>query len=151
MNDRPRDLWIPWTIAGVFLAFLAAPVGMSVIAMGSDPGLVAGIPGTKLAGAYVKDTGPGPGLDLSIVGREAGWIEVQATLRSESATSNTTGRIAAGLQRATDAAADQVVQFTATSANTWRAKVAIPGPGAWNIAVQVHDGNGRMAAATLRL
>lgn len=151
MNDRPRDLWIPWTIAAVFLAFLAAPVGMSMIAMGSDPGLVAGIPGTKLAGAYVKDTGPGPALDLTIVGRGAGWIEVQAVLRSESPTAVTTGRIAAGLQRATDAAADQVVQFTATSANTWRAKVAIPGRGAWNIAVQVRDGDGRMAAATLRL
>lgn len=151
MNDRPRDLWIPWTIAAVFLVFLAAPIGMSVIAMGSDPGLVAGIPGTKIAGAYVKDTGPGPGLDLSIVGRGAGWIEVQAVLRSESATFGTAGHIAAGLQRATDAAADQAVQFTATSAHTWRARVALPGPGAWNIAVQVRDGDGRMAAATLRL
>jgi len=150
-SDRPRDLWIPWTIAAVFLAFLGVPVGMSVIAAGSDPGLVVGVPGTKLAGSYVMDAGPAPGLELSVVGRRPGWIEIQATFRSSDTMSGAPGGITAMLQRATDAKADQAVQFTPISAQAWRATVAVPGPGAWNIAVQVQDGAGRVAAATLRL
>ncbi|MBC7799603.1 MAG: hypothetical protein H7Z10_03190 [Gemmatimonadaceae bacterium] len=53
-----RALWIPCVLFGGFMVFPAFAIVLSVIAARSDPGLVAGSPATRVAGAHVMSTAP---------------------------------------------------------------------------------------------
>ena len=131
--------------------FLAMAVALSVIAVQSDPGLVAGSPATKVAGSYVMSTAPAPALDLRIARRRGDEIEIEARLLRPDGTPGLAEALVAALQRPTDARADQAVLFTPQADGTWRAMVRPPGPGSWDVAVQARDAAGGLAAASLRL
>jgi nitrogen fixation protein FixH len=146
-----RDLWIPWTIIGGFVAFLASAVVLSIVAVQSDPGLVAGSPAAKVAGSYIMSTAPAPALDLRIARRRGNEIEIEARLLRPDGTPGLAEALVAVLQRPTDAEADQAVPFTPQTDGTWRAILRPPGPGAWEVAVQARDAAGGIAAASLRL
>ncbi len=146
-----RDLWIPWTIIGGFVAFLGSAVVLSIIAVQSDPGLVTGSPASKVAGAYIMSTAPAPALDLRITRRRGDEIEIEARLLRPDGTPGLAEALVAVLQRPTDAGADRAVPFTPQSNGTWHATLRPPGPGAWDVAVQARDAAGGIAAASLRL
>ena len=138
-------------MAAGFVVFLIMAVALSVIAVRSDPGLVAGSPKTKVAGAYIMSTAPAPALNLRIVQRQVGGIEVEARLLQPDGTPGLAAVLKATLQRATDAQADQAVEFTSQPDGTWRAMVRLPAPGMWDVAVEARDADGGRAAASLRL
>lgn len=146
-----RDLWIPWTLLGVFMAFVGMAVVLSVVAVRSDPGLVAGSPAMRVAGAHIMSTDPAPALNLRVVRRRNAEVEIEARLLRPDGTAGPAGAVQARLQRPTDAGADQTVAFTEASDGTWRATVRLPGPGAWDVAVQARDAEGGTASASLRL
>jgi nitrogen fixation protein FixH len=148
--DR-RDLWIPWTIIGGFVTFLAMAVALSVIAVRSDPGLVAGSPATKVAGSYIMSTAPAPALDLRVARRGGNEIEIEARLLDADGTPSLAEAVVAVLQRPTDAGADQAVRFILQADGTWRGTVQLPGPGSWDVAVRARSAAGEIAAASLRL
>ena len=150
-RDPRRDLWIPWTIGGGFAAFLLAAVVLSVIAAQSDPGLVAGSPASKVAGSYIMSTAPAPALDVRVVQRRGGEIEVEARLLRPDGGPGRAAALAGVVHRPTDATADQAVPFIERPDGTWRAVLRLPGPGAWDLAVVARDDAGGDAAASLRL
>ena len=146
-----RNLWIPWTLFGVFMAFVAMAVVLSVVAIRSDPGLVAGSPAMRVAGAHVMSTALAPALNLRVVRRQGADVEVEARMLRPDGKAGLAGAVQARLQRPTDASADQAVTFTEAADGTWRAIVRLPGPGAWDVAVQARDTEGGTASASLRL
>lgn len=146
-----RDLWIPWTIGAGFAAFLVAAVVLSVIAARSDPGLVAGSPASKVAGSYIMSTAPAPTLDVRVVQRRDGEIEVEARLLQPDGMPGRAAVLAAVVRRPTDSTADQAVPFTERPDGAWRGVLRLPGPGAWDLDVVARDTAGGDAAATLRL
>ena len=150
-GPRRGDLWIPWTITGGFVLFLAMAVVLSVIAARSDPGLVAGSPATKVAGAYVMPTAPGPALNLRVLQRRGNEVDIEARLLRPDGTLGLAEALTGRLQRATDTQADQAVAFAPLADGTWQATVRTPAPGLWDVAVQARDAAGGTAAASLRL
>jgi nitrogen fixation protein FixH len=146
-----RDLWIPWTIGAGFAAFLLAAVVLSVIAARSDPGLVAGSPASKVAGSYIMSTAPAPALDMRVVQRRGGEIEVEARLLRPDGGPGRATMLTAVVHRPTDSAADHAVSFTERPDGTWRVTLRLSGPGAWDLAVVARDAAGGEAAASLRL
>ena len=138
-------------MAGGFVVFLVMAVALSVIAVQSDPGLVAGSPKTKVAGAYIMSTAPAPALDLRIVRRQGDMVEIEARLLRPDGGPCRAEILTAMLQRATDAGADQAVPFTAGPDGVWRATIRTPQSGVWEVAVQARDEAGGVAAASLRL
>ena len=150
--------WIPWTIAGVFAAVVLADLGMVMLAVRSDPGLVAGAPARLGTGNVLP---PATGLRLEVRqagGGGSGPVRVEARLRDRDGRPAQAGIVTGALQRATDARADAAVAFApapsadAEGGTPWRATLPDLPTGAWDLAVQAHDGDGRLlATATLRL
>ena len=154
----PRDSrWIPWTLVGVFVAFILASLALAVIAMRSDPGLVAGSPARLGTGQVLP---PATGLRLEV--RQAspvggGPIRGEARLRDRDGRPVPAANVTGALQRATDARADAAVAFApgpteADGGAPWRATLPDLPAGAWDLAAQAQDGAGNvLATATLRL
>lgn len=152
-----RSLWIPWTIAGVFAAIVAADAFMVWLAMRSDPGLVAGAP-ARLATGYVLPPATGLALDMRQGRNEAGAVLVEARLRDREGRPVAVAAMTAVVQRATDARADAELGFAPAAspdsdgAVPWRAVLPPLGAGAWDVAVEARDPAGAvLATATLRL
>ncbi len=146
-----RDLWIPWTIGAGFAAFLLAAVVLSVIAARSDPGLVAGSPASKVAGSYIMSTAPAPALNVQVLQRRGGEIEVEARLLRPDGGPGQAAALTAVVHRPTDSTADQAIVFTERPNGAWRAVLRLPGPGLWDLDVVAWDAAGGNAAASLRL
>lgn len=146
---RSRDGWIPWTFGAAFCVFLLAAVALSVIAVGSDPGLVAGAP-HRQAGSYVLPTGPAPVLELRVTRRGPAGIEVEARLRGPNGAFTQADSMSGTLQRATHSREDRRVTFEARPDGVWSAWVVIEQAGIWEIAVQARGADG-IANGTLRL
>lgn len=138
-------------MAGVFAAFCAMAAVLSVVAVRSDPGLVAGSPAMRVAGAHIMSTALAPALNLRVVRRGGGGIEIEARLLRPDGAAGLAEAVQGRLQRPTDARSDQAVEFTQAPDGAWRSLVRLPGPGAWDIAVQARDAQGRAASASLRL
>lgn len=138
-------------MAGVFAAFCAMAAVLAAVAVRSDPGLVAGSPAMRVAGAHVMSTALAPALNLRVVHRGEGWIEVEARLLRPDGTAGLADAVQGRLQRPTDARSDQEVSFTPAADGTWRSLVRLPGPGVWDVAVQARDAGGGTASASLRL
>lgn len=136
---------------GLFVTFNAMAAVLAVVAVRSDPGLVAGSPAMRVAGAHVMSTALAPALNLRVVRRGDGGIEVEARLLRPDGTMGLAETVQARLQRPTDALSDQAVPFTRSADGTWRSLVRLPGPGAWDVAVQARDAEGGTASASLRL
>jgi nitrogen fixation protein FixH len=154
----PRESrWIPWTIAGVFVAFVLAGLTMVVIALRSDPGLVAGAP-ARLGTGNVLPPATGLRLDVRQAGGGSGPVRVEARLRDRNGRPAPAAAVAGALQRATDARADAAVAFAPAPAADpdgavpWRATLPGLPAGAWDLAVEARDEAGNvLATATLRL
>jgi nitrogen fixation protein FixH len=150
--------WIPWTIAGVFAAIVLADLAMVLLAVRSDPGLVAGSPARLGTGNVLP---PATGLRLEVTqaagGGGGGPIRVEARLRDREGRPMQAATVTGALQRATDARADTAIAFARPPAAAdndapWRATVPELPAGAWDLAVQAQDGAGSLlATATLRL
>ena len=157
---RPRkSRWIPWTIAGVFAAIVAADLAMVALAVRSDPGFVAGAP-VRLGTGNVLPPATGLRLEAAAVGSGgAGPAVVEARLRDRDGRPVPAAAVTGTVQRATDARADTALAFTPArsgaedGAQAWRAPLpALPPSGAWDVALQAHDSAGNvLATATLRL
>jgi hypothetical protein len=124
-------------------------VALSVIAAMSDPGLVVGAP-MRLAGSHILPTGPVPALDLRVVERRAGAVVVEARLRAPDGRALAPDAIGARLGRPTHAREDRPVVFEPAPDGGWRATIARPAGGDWELAVEARAAEGA-AAATLRL
>lgn len=157
--SAPRESrWIPWTIAGVFAAVVAADVAMVALAVRSDPGLVAGAP-ARLGTGNVLPPATGLRLEAAATGGGAGPVVVEARLRDRDGRPVPAAAVTGAVQRATDASADAALAFTPArsgaedGAQAWRAPLpSLPPSGAWDVALQAHDGAGNvLATATLRL
>lgn len=146
-----KDVWIPWAMVGMFVAFIGMAAVLSVVAVRSDPGLVAGSPAMRVAGAHVMSTALAPALNLRVVRRGEGAIEIEARLLRPDGTAGPAVAVQGRLQRPTDARSDQEVTFTGAADGTWRSLVRPPGPGAWDVSVQARDADGGVASASLRL
>ena len=144
-----KDAWIPWSFGAGFCAFLLGGVVMSVIAVRSDPGLVAGAP-QRLAGSYILPVGPAPVLELRIINRGSAGVVVEARVRGPDGQPAAAEEISGTLRRATHARDDQTLTFEPAPQGTWRALVTPPGGGSWEIAVQVRSA-GAIANGSLRL
>ena len=144
-----KDAWIPWSFGAGFGAFLLGGVVMSVIAVRSDPGLVAGAP-QRLAGSYILPIGPAPVLELRVSGRSAAGVMVEARIRSPDGQPGSADTISGTLRRATHALDDRPLTFEPQPDGTWRALVTLPGGGTWEIAVQARSA-GAVAHGSLRL
>ena len=154
----PRDSrWIPWTIAGVLAGFCLVNLAMVMIAVRSDPGLVAGAPARLGTGNVLP---PATGLRLEVKQATAGGsgsIRVEARLRGRDGRPVQAATVTGALQRATDARADAALAFAPAPADAdggtpWR--TTLPGlpAGAWDLAVEARDEAGNLlATATLRL
>ena len=154
---RRRSLWIPWTIAGVFAAIVAADLFMVMLASRSDPWLVAGAP-ARLATGYVPPPATGLRLDVTQERGAGGSVLVEARLRDREGRPAPAASMVAVVQRATDARADSQLAFApapapdADGAVPWRAAVPSLGAGAWDVAVEARDPSGGvLATATMRL
>jgi hypothetical protein len=79
MSDR-RSLWIPWAIGALACLMLTAPVVLSLVAGGSNPGLVAGSP-ARLAGTSLTPNASARVLELRVLRRLPDEIVVEARLR----------------------------------------------------------------------
>jgi hypothetical protein len=75
-----RDAWIPWAFGAGFGVFLLGSVVLSVIAVRSDPGLVADAP-QRLAGSQILPVGPAPVLELRVGSRTGDGVVVEARIR----------------------------------------------------------------------
>jgi nitrogen fixation protein FixH len=157
--ERPRaSLWIPWTIAGAFGAFVAACLVVVWLAMQSDPGLVAGSP-ARLGTGQVLPPATGLRLDVTHSGGGArGPIQLEVRLRDRDGRPVAAATVTGALQRATDARADAAIAFAPVPASAdggappWRATLPDLPAGAWDVAVQAQDGAGNfLATATVRL
>jgi nitrogen fixation protein FixH len=149
VEGERRSAWIPWALGAAFGAFLASGVALSVIAARSDPGLVAGAP-QRLAGAYVVPTAPAPVLDLRVAREATGGLLVEARLRGPDGRPAAAEAVEGTLQRATHARSDRPLRFAPAADGAWRAVVALPGAGSWEVAVRAR-GAGGTAQASLRL
>jgi nitrogen fixation protein FixH len=152
-----RALWIPWTIAGVFAAIVAADLFMVTLATRSDPGLVAGAQ-ARLATGYVLPPATGLQLDMRQGRGEGGSMLVEARLRDRDGRPAHAASMTAVVQRATDARADAELALAPAAAPDpdgavpWRAAVPPLAGGAWDVAVQARDAGGAvLATATMRL
>ncbi len=155
-RQPPRtSRWIPWALAGAFAAFVVVNLTMVMIAVRSDPGLVAGAPARMGTGNVLP---PATGLRLEV--KQAGGggpTRVEARLRARDGRPMPAASVVGALQRATDARADAALPFAPGPADPdgavpWRATLPNLPAGAWDLAVQAHDGDGRLlATATLRL
>lgn len=130
-----KDAWIPWSFGAAFLAFLLGGVIMSVIAVRSHPGLVAGAP-QRLAGSYILPMGPAPVLELRVSGRNSAGVAVEARIRGPDGQPAMADLVTGTLRRATHARDDQPLTFEPASDGVWRAVVMPPAGGVWEIAVQ---------------
>lgn len=157
MVPRRSSRWIPWTIAGVFASIVAADMVMVVLAVRTDPGLVAGAPARLGTGNVLP---PATGLRLEVEQSGGGGpIRVAARLRDREGRPAQAAAVTGALQRATDARADAALAFALVpggaedGALLWRATLPPDLPaGAWDLAVQARDGAGNLlATATLRL
>lgn len=144
-----ENAWIPWAFGAVFGVFLLASVALAVIAARSDPGLVAGAP-QRLAGSYIVPTGPAPVLELRVASRSEAGILVEARVRGPDGRPALAESVTGTLHRATHAQNDQPVLFEPAPDGAWRAVVARPGAGTWEIAVQALSA-GAVANGSLRL
>jgi FixH protein len=144
-----RDAWIPWALGAGFGVFLLGGVALSIIAARSDPGLVAGAP-QRLAGSYVVPTDPAPVLELRVVGRGAEGVTVEARVRGPDGRPATVEALTGTLGRATHARDDRPVAFAPAAGGAWRAVIAVPGEGTWEVAVRARSDTGT-ANASLRL
>ncbi len=146
--------WIPWTIAGVFAAVVLADLGLVLLAVRSDPGLVAGAP-ARLGTGNVLPPATGLRLEVTQARGAAGAIRVEARLRDRDGRPVPAAAVTGALQRATDARADAALAFAPAPPDAdapWRATVPDLPAGAWDLAVRAHDGAGNLlATATLRL
>ena len=143
------DRWIPWAFGAGFGVMLLLSVVLSVIAVMSDPGLVAGSP-MRLAGSHVLPAGPVPALDLRVVERRADAVVVEARLRAPDGRRLSPEVVSARLGRPTHARDDRAVVFEPAPDGGWRAVIARPAGGEWELAVEARAPEGA-AAATLRL
>lgn len=144
-----RDAWIPWAFAAGFAVFLLGSVALSVIAVRSDPGLVAGAP-QRLAGSYILPIGPAPVLELRVGGRSVDGVVVEARVQGPDGRPALAEAVSGTLRRATHARDDRPVVFEPASEGVWRAVVAPAGGGIWEIAVQARSA-GAVASGSLRL
>ena len=144
-----KDAWIPWTFAAGFGVFLLGAVVLSVIAVRSDPGLVAGAP-QRLAGSYIMPTGPAPVLELRVGVRSAAGVVVEVRVRGPDGRPALAEAVTGTLHRATHARDDQLVTFEPMPGGAWRAVVVPPSAGTWEIAVRARSG-GVVANGSLRL
>lgn len=143
------DRWIPWAFGAGFCLMLTLSAALAVIAVQSDPGLVVGSP-MRLAGSQVLPAGPVPALDLRVVARSAEGVTVEARLRAPDGRPLAPDAVTARLGRATHAAEDRAVAFAPRPDGSWRATVAPPAGGVWELSVEAQAEAGR-AAATLRM
>lgn len=151
MSHAParRSLWIPWAFGLGFGLMLLLSVVMSVIAVRSDPGLVAGAP-MRLAGSQVMPTGPAPALDLRVAARSAAGVVVEVRLRGPDGLPARAESVSGILGRVTHARDDAPVTFDPAPDGSWRALVTPPAAGDWTVAVRARSPGGT-AEATLRL
>lgn len=143
-----RDAWIPWAFGAGFGLFLVAAAALAVIAARSDPGLVTGAP-QRIAGAYIVPTGPAPVLDLQVAGRAPLEVVLVARLRGPDGRPAAAESMSATLHRATNARDDHPVAFTPMPDGSWRAVVALPAAGTWEIGAQARSAAG-IAVSSLR-
>jgi nitrogen fixation protein FixH len=128
---------------------LLLSVVMSVIAVRSDPGLVAGAP-MRLAGSQVMPTGPAPALDLRVAARGEAGLVVEVRLRGPDGRPARAEAVSGTLGRVTHAREDAPIAFEPAPDGSWRALVTPPAAGDWSVAVRA-QGPGGTAEATLRL
>lgn len=145
-----RSLWIPWAIGALAAFMLVGAVVLSVVAGGSDPGLVAGSP-ARLAGTSLTPTGLSAVLELRVLARGPdGAVVVEARLRGPDGSPRRVEALDAVLHRATHARADRPVAFAPRADASWQATIRPPEAGQWELAVQARGDVGA-ASATLRL
>ncbi|MBD0270436.1 MAG: FixH family protein [Acetobacteraceae bacterium] len=142
----------------MLVAFILVNLGMAVIATRSDPGLVAGSPARLGTGQVLP---PATGLRLEVAqapgAAGGGPIRLEARLCDRDGRPAQAANVTGALQRATDARADAALAFAPGPADPdggapWRATLPDLPAGAWDLAVQAHDGAGNvLATATLRL
>ena len=142
------DAWVPWAFGAGFGAFLLGGVVMSVIAIRSDPGLVAGAP-QRLAGSDILPVGRAPVLELRVSARSAAGVLVEARVRGPDGQPAMAEAVTGTLRRATHSRHDRPLVFEATG-GVWRALVAPPDDGIWDIAVEARSA-GAVANGSLRL
>ncbi|WP_426954405.1 FixH family protein [Muricoccus radiodurans] len=144
--------WIPWTIGAVFLAIVGADAVMVMLAVRSDPGLVAGAPG-RVATGYVLPSGSG----LQVVVRQAAEgeaVRVEVALRGPDGRGVPAESVEGALQRATHAGSDRSIAFVARpgpEGTVWIARVTPPAEGAWDLSLRAWAADGKDAVATVRL
>lgn len=155
MEPPRKSLWIPWALAGGFLAVVLADAAMITLAVRSDPGLVAGAP-ARLGTGNVLPPATGLRLEVKQTGG-AGPIRVEARLRDRDGRPVPAAAVTGALQRATDNRADMAVAFDggrteADGGTSWRATLPDLPAGVWDIAVHARGETGDLlATATLRL
>jgi nitrogen fixation protein FixH len=148
--NRPRAgrRWIPVLALAPLIALVAADAVMAMLALRSDPGLVADAP-RRIGLAHVAPAAE-LRLDLSLVPRPEGHL-LGLRLRDAAGQAVAAERVEGRLERATHAGEDRPLRFVPGTDGAWTALVAPPDAGAWQVSALARDGAGRSALAVARL
>ena len=141
--------WIPLLALLPLIALVAADVVMAVLATRSDPGLVADAP-RRIGMARLA---PAAEMRLDATFAPEGGGDYALTLRLRDPAGATVPAVAAEgrLERATHAGADRPLVFSPAPGGAWKAAVALPDAGAWQVTAAARDAEGRSALAVVRL
>lgn len=144
-----RDRWIPLALVLPFVGIIGADAVMAWMAARSDPGLVADAP-LRIG---MANRAPTERLRLEFGLRPEGGGQVLMLRLRDAEGAPVPIAIAEGrLERATHAGEDRPVPFTPLpGSDAWRAVVAPPDAGAWQVSVTARDAEGGVAMAVVRL
>ena len=145
-----RDRWIPLALVLPFVGIIGADAVMAWMAARSDPGLVADAP---LRIGLANRALPTDRLRLEFGLRpEGGGQAMTLRLRDAEGAPVPIAAAEGRLERATHAGEDRPVPFAPLPGGTaWRAVVAPPDAGAWQVSVTARDAEGGVAMAVVRL
>lgn len=147
-SAAPRRRWIPLLALLPLILLVVADAMMAMLAIRTDPGLVADAP-RRVGLARIA---PGGGLDIGLtVTPAAAGYALLVRLRDGAGAPVTDATVTGRLERATHAGADHMLRFLPAPDGAWQAEAVLPDAGAWQVSIAARDGAGRSGLAVARL
>jgi nitrogen fixation protein FixH len=139
---------IPFLALLPLLSLMIADAVMAMLAMRTDPGLVADAP--RRVGLARIAPEMALAAEVSVAARPGGY-EISVWLRTPDGTAVSDAAVEGRLERTTHAGADRPLVFARARDGVWTARAVPPDRGAWQVTVAARDAAGRSALAVARL
>jgi nitrogen fixation protein FixH len=145
---KPRRRWIPLLALLPLLLLVLADAMMAMLAIRTDPGLVADAP--RRVGLARMAPGGGLVLDLAVAPM-AGGYRLELRLRDTAGMPVAEAEVGGRLERPTHAGADRPLRFLPAPDGAWRSEAVLPDQGAWQVSIGARDAAGRSGLLVARL